>query len=58
MTIIQATTRQRDAHGAECNDCGTFFNVSTSPYWHWAKSAAMHRLGTGHRITLYRIVAS
>jgi hypothetical protein len=48
-------TRQSEAHGAHCAVCGVVFNVSTNPYWHWSKSAAMHRSGTGHVVTLYRI---
>jgi hypothetical protein len=49
---------QREAHGAHCATCDTYFNISTSPYWHWSKSVWMHRSGTGHKVTLYAIVAA
>lgn len=55
MTIKTVKT-QKEAHGAECQDCGTIFNISTEPYWHWSKSVWMHRSGTGHKVTLYQIV--
>lgn len=53
METTTATT-QRDAHGAYCATCDQVFDVSTSPYWHWSKSMAMHRSGTGHKVTMYR----
>jgi hypothetical protein len=49
---------QQEAHGAHCATCDTYFNISTSPYWHWSKSVWMHRSGTGHKVTLYAIVAA
>lgn len=54
MTLTKIT-RQRDAHGAYCGQCDQAFNITTSPYWHWSKSAAMHRDGTGHKVELYRM---
>jgi hypothetical protein len=54
---IQVTTRQSEAHGGHCATCNQFFSVDTSPYWHWSKSVAMHRGGTGHKVTLYQIVS-
>lgn len=47
----------KEAHGAYCTTCDQVFNISTSPYWSWIKSVAMHRGGTGHTVELYRIVA-
>jgi len=51
----QTVSRQSEAHGAYCATCSQDFNVSTCPYWHWSKSAALHRGGTGHKVTMYRI---
>lgn len=51
------TTRTSEAHGAHCATCNQVFNISTSPYWHWSKSVAMHKSGTGHKVELYRIAA-
>ena len=53
---LERVKRQRDAHGARCLECESIFMVDTSPYWHWSKSAAMHRGGTGHRVELFRLV--
>lgn len=55
---VETTTRQSEAHGAHCATCDQDFNVTTSPFWHWSKSVAMHRSGTGHKVTLYRLVAA
>lgn len=52
---VETVKRQADAHGAYCEACQQAFNITTSPYWHWSKSAAMHRDGTGHRTVLYRL---
>jgi hypothetical protein len=46
----------RDAQGGHCATCNSVYNVTTCPYWAWNKSVAMHRDGTGHVVTLYRIV--
>lgn len=54
--VIEKVRRQSDAQGAHCDQCQQVFNITTSPYWHWSKSAAMHRDGTGHKIDMYRIV--
>jgi hypothetical protein len=42
-----------DAEGfvAMCDECGQIH----SPYWSAAKSAHMHRRGTGHTVTLIRL---
>jgi hypothetical protein len=56
MIRTETVKRQRDAHGAACEDCAAVFNVTTCPYWHWSKSVWMHRQ-SGHRVSLYRIVA-
>ena len=53
---VERVSRQRDAQGAACADCGAVYNISTSPYWHWSRSMHMHRSGTGHRVDMYRIV--
>lgn len=53
---ITFSTKQSEAHGAYCATCDQTFNVSTSPFWSWTKSVAMHRNGTGHKVDLYRIV--
>ena len=53
---VERVTRLSDAHGAVCETCAAMFNVTTCPYWHWSKSVYMHRKGTGHKVTLYRIV--
>ena len=55
MTVEKVTT-QRDAQGGHCATCDAYYNISTVPYWHWSKSVVMHRSGTGHKVTLYRIV--
>ncbi len=52
----EKTPRQSEAHGGHCATCDQYFNVSTSPYWAWIKSVAMHRAGTGHKVEFYRIV--
>lgn len=53
--VIERVTRQRDAQGGVCHECEQVFNITTSPYWHWSKSAGMHQGGTGHKVELYRI---
>lgn len=52
---VQKVRTVKAAHGGHCLDCGADFNVTTCPYWHWSKSVAMHRSGSGHRVALYRI---
>ena len=54
---IERVTRQSDAQGGYCESCDQVFNITTCPYWHWSKSVAMHRSGTGHTVELYAIVA-
>jgi hypothetical protein len=54
---VETVKRQSEAHGGHCTECAVVFNVSTCPYWHWSKSVAMHRSGTGHHVTLYRIAS-
>jgi hypothetical protein len=62
MNIHQPTAeivhRVMDAQGGHCATCDTTFNITTSPYWSWTKSVAMHRDGTGHKVDLYRLVAA
>jgi len=53
---VESVSRQSDAQGAHCGTCDQVFNITTCPYWHWSKSKAMHESGTGHRVTMYRIV--
>jgi len=51
-------TRQSEAHGAACRDCGAVFAADTCPYWHWSKSVALHRYGApAHRVELFRVAA-
>jgi len=54
MEITKVRT-VKEAHGGLCETCQMAFNISTCPYWHWSKSVAMHRDGTGHKVELYRI---
>lgn len=57
MTTTKCT-KVSEAHGAYCATCDHVFDVSTVPYWHWSKSAAMHRDGTGHKVEMYRFERS
>lgn len=52
---IVTVKKVSEAHGAICAECKLAFNVTNNPYWHWNKSAGMHRQGTGHKVTLYAI---
>jgi Fe2+ or Zn2+ uptake regulation protein len=55
---VETTKRTSEAHGAYCATCDQTFDVTTCPFWHWSKSVWMHRSGTGHKVTLYAIVAA
>ena len=52
MTVEQVS-RVCDAQGAHCETCDATF---VTHFWHWSKSKAMHESGTGHRVTMFRIV--
>ena len=54
--ITEKVERLADAQGAICRDCGMVFNITTSPFWHWSKSIAMHRNGSKHKVEYYRLV--
>ncbi len=49
---LAETKKVTEAHFAECRECGTALG---SPYWSLAKSVALHKRGTGHKVTLLRL---
>lgn len=57
MEITRAA-RVKDAHGAYCATCHQVFDLASCQYWHWSKSAAMHRSGTGHTVEMFRFERS
>lgn len=54
---LRQVDRMRDAVGAVCIDpeCGQVFTADSSPYWSWDRSAAAHRIGTGHATRLFSV---
>lgn len=47
-----------DAEGAACDQCDTVFGGVglVNPYWSWQKSRGLHQRGTGHTLTLFRVL--
>lgn len=57
MTVETVKT-QGQAHGAHCATCEQVFDITSCPFWHWSKSMWMHRQGTGHKVTMFRLVVA
>lgn len=55
---VELVKRVRDADGAACKDCESWFDrySNLNLPWTWKRSKWMHERGTGHRMELYRIV--
>jgi hypothetical protein len=57
---VEIVKRVKDADGAACRECETWFDRNTDANlpWSWRNSKWMHERGTGHRMELYRVVVA
>lgn len=57
---VELVIRVKDADGAACRECETWFDDCTNQTvtWSWKSSKWMHERGTGHKMDLYRRVGA
>ena len=50
--FLEPTKKNTEAQYAHCPECDTWLGCQ---YWSLQKSVGLHKDGTGHKITLYRL---